>query len=85
MNVFSIVLKIAEIDHTYGRYCSLSAVYFIIENGIIDRIELASQANYYKLETTDGQIFDISSLNCKTYAELLVAIDVHNLNHNVAR
>lgn len=89
MNTSSIVLKIPKNEKIFGRYIPLSSVVWKIGgNNIIDSCweagDYFNDTIYYSIEAIDGKTINIKDLNCKSYAELIVALDLVNANHNVA-
>ena len=86
MNTALIVLKLPETAKIYGRYIPLSSlIWTISSNNIIDccwEAGVNSNGNYF-IEAIDGKIIKIEDLNCRSYAELVVALDLVNANHNV--
>lgn len=89
MNTASIVLKFPETKKMFGGYIPLSSLGWKIGgNNIIDCCWEAGDNNsdniYYSIEAMDGKVIKIEDLNCKSYAELIVALDLANANHNVA-
>ena len=88
MNTASIVLKIPETNKLFGQYTPLSSLIWRIGNNkIIDCCWDTGDDNrdntYYSIEAIDGKVIKIKDLNCKSYAELVVALDLANANHNV--
>lgn len=88
MNINSIVLKFPETEKMFGLYISLSSLIWKIGNNKIinccwEAGDNDSDNIYYAIETIDGKVIKIEDLNCKSYAELIVALDLANANHNV--
>ena len=82
----SIVLKIPATNSTYAKFIPLPNIEWVItDDQIINGMYLSGNDYFYELEDVYGNVVQIHELNCKTYAELMVAIDLYNLNHNTSK
>lgn len=78
-----IMLKIPESDYSESYFIAMANATFCIDDNkkIIEyAIDLQGES-FRSLEAVDGNIVKISDLGCKTYSELVVALDVNNLLH----
>lgn len=63
-------------------FSSLSFIYDN-DNKCIMYFGAQSGDNIKRLESIDGSIIEISSLKCKSYEEVLVQMDMHNILHDM--
>lgn len=80
-----LMLKVFHDDNEYNVYVSLNAIEITTvntkPNSLIDGIFINATDDYvvkYLMSTT-GEKVKISSLNCHSYEEFIVALDMHNL------
>lgn len=78
----SIVLKIPATYSLYATFIPLHNIKWVIKDEIISSMYVDNNDDFFELEDVHGNVVQICELNCKTYAELMVAIDLYNLNHN---
>ena len=75
------MLKVPKKSRSFTYYVALSNVTLVYDEDIISEILDEQDDSVTELESVDGTKIDISSLNCKTYEEFLVALDLNNLLH----
>ena len=82
---FPIMLKAFDSNGEVEYYVALNSAMFICDDRskiIMHGIDPISD-NFDTLISTSGEKISIESLNCSSYEELLVKLQLHNLLHGV--
>ena len=79
-----IMLFCAEYENdSEPTYVPINSVSFITDRNVITQC-YDSNYSYDYLISTDGSFIKIEDLNCKTYDELLIALEIHGLLHGMS-
>ena len=67
-----------------GVYCPLNCITLIYENdaNVITRIGDAQGGASSYIKSCTNHVIEVASLNCHTYDEFIIALELHNLLHS---
>lgn len=67
-----------------GVYCPLNCITLIYENdaNVITRIGDSQGGESSYIKSCTNHVIEVASLNCHTYDEFIIALELHNLLHS---